>query len=345
MTVSPRERVLSTINGESYDRPPVAIFTQSVTVSQMDRKGIFWPEANYDPEMMSVLGASAAEMFGFEAVRAPFCLSVEAERLGCNIDKGKKDRTPMVKDHPYKLGLLEENNQFPFFIGSEEFISEGRPRTVIDAIDIMSKKYGEEYPVIAGTTGPLTLVGHLVSIEDLIMGTIIAPDESLKWVKLVEPLCRGYVQALSDAGADIIQMSEGAGSPDIIMPDMFEKFSGQFIRTCLSNVKGANSSLHICGDAEPILEKMVNTGVDCLSIEEKVDPYTAVERIGGKTILVGNIGAVSPLLMGTQSECRNVTAKIIDAGFDIIAPGCGVSPHTTDENLCSIVNAVKGMYD
>jgi [methyl-Co(III) methanol-specific corrinoid protein]:coenzyme M methyltransferase len=41
-----------------------------------------------------------------------------------------------------------------------------------------------------------------------------------------------------------------------------------------------------------------------ISIEEKGDSYMAVEMVGTKTVLVGNVGSVQPLFTGTAEETR-----------------------------------------
>ena len=101
--MTPRERVLAALRMEELDRPPVAVFTQSATIGQMEKVGVSWPDAHYDAKMMAKLGAAQAEVFGFEAVRAPFCLTAEAESLGLKVDKGRQDRTPMIKAHPFEM--------------------------------------------------------------------------------------------------------------------------------------------------------------------------------------------------------------------------------------------------
>lgn len=39
MSMTPRDRVLAAMRKEPLDRPPVAIFTQSATIGQMDKVG------------------------------------------------------------------------------------------------------------------------------------------------------------------------------------------------------------------------------------------------------------------------------------------------------------------
>ena len=45
---------------ESLDRPPVAIFTQSATLGQMEKTGAAWPEPNSEPLRPTSSASSAA---------------------------------------------------------------------------------------------------------------------------------------------------------------------------------------------------------------------------------------------------------------------------------------------
>ena len=342
MSMTPRERVLAAMKRETLDRPPVAVFTQSATIGQQKATGVYWPAAHSDAHMMATLGAAQATVFGFEAVRSSFCLTAEAERLGCVVDPGKQDRTPMLKKHPFNFDPMSGVYDEPSIMDPEEFVSGGRPKVVIDATRIMAKEHGDKYAVVAGNTGPFTLAGHLVSTENLVFGIMMEPTEVSKWVEAVTPVVKAYCQALSDAGADIIQMSEPSASTDLLSPDMFTEYSGKYVKKSLAKTKGADSVLHICGDTKPILDLMIETGVTGLSIEEKVDSAEAVKIVKGRAALVGNIGVVHPLLQGTPAECAEAAKRIAKAGFNIVSPGCGLSALIPDDNLKAIVKAVKG---
>lgn len=343
MSMTPRERVLAAMRMEKMDRPPAAVFTQCATIGQMDALGIYWPEAHSDPKLMAKLGAGQATVLGFEAVRSAFCLTAEAERLGCAVDPGKKDRTPMLKSHPHKFDPMSGEYDEPQIMDPDEFLKGGRVKTVIEATSIMAKEYGRDYAVIAGNTGPFTLAGHLVSTENLVFGILMAPEEVVKWLDAVNPIVKAYTQALSDAGADIIQMSEPSSSTDLLSPDMFIDYSGKYVKESLASVKDAYSVLHICGDTLPILDLMIDTGVTALSIEEKVDPVAGVKKANGRAALVGNIGVVSPLLQGTPADCAAQAKKVAEAGFNVISSGCGLSALIKNENLKAVSDTIKAL--
>ena len=329
---------------ESLDRPPVAIFTQSATLGQMEKVGAAWPEAHKNAELMAKLGAAQADVFGFECVRAPFCLTAESERLGATVQVDKKDAAPMIKEHPFHFDPMMGEYQDPSeMMPIEDFIKSGRVAVALEAMEIMKKSHGENYCIVAGNTGPFTLTGNLVNTENLVFGMMMAPEEVDKWVDAVNPYVTAYTHALMDAGADVVQCSEPSGSTDMLAPDMFEEAAGKHVRTALKPKDGKYTVLHICGDTLPILEQMVATGVTGISIEEKVKPEDAAAKVGGKTVLVGNVGSVRPLFQGTPEEVKEGALRSANAGFNVISSGCGIAVATPDANMEALVSAIKGM--
>ncbi len=344
MTMTPRERVLAAMKHESLDRPPVAIFTQSATLGQMEAVGAAWPEAHKDANLMAKLGCAQADVQGFECVRAPFCLTAETETLGARVQVDKKDAAPMIKEHPFHFDPMMGEYQDPSeMMPIEDFIKSGRVAVALEAMEIMKKSHGENYCIVAGNTGPFTLTGNLVNTENLVFGMMMAPEEVDKWVDAVNPYVTAYTHALMDAGADVVQCSEPSGSTDMLAPDMFEEAAGKHVRTALKPKDGKYTVLHICGDTLPILEQMVATGVTGISIEEKVKPEDAAAKVGGKTVLVGNVGSVRPLFQGTPEEVKEGALRSANAGFNVISSGCGIAVATPDANMEALVAAIKGM--
>lgn len=344
MTMTPRERVLAALKHESLDRPPVAIFTQSATLGQMDATGAAWPEAHKNADLMAKLGCAQADIQGFEAVRAPFCLTAEAETLGARVQVDKRDASPMIKEHPFKFDpMMGEYDDPATMMPVEDFLKSGRVAVAIEAIGKMQKSHGENYVVVAGNTGPFTLTGNLVNTENLVFGMMMAPEEVDKWVSAVNPYVTAYTQALHNAGADVVQCSEPSGSTDMLAPDMFDDAAGKHVAVCLKPHDDKYTILHICGDTLPILEKMAATGVTGISIEEKVKPEDAVAHVGGKTVLVGNVGSVRPLFQGTPEETYEAAQHSAKAGFNVISSGCGVAVATPDANMLAFSKAIKDL--
>jgi len=342
MTMSCRDRVLAAINQEELDRPPVAVFTTCDTIGMMKASGASWPEAHSDPKKMATLGCAQADYFGLESVRAGFCLTEEAEALGCPIDMGTDHSSPMLKGHRNRYDPIKKVYDEPDDLPDiDTFLKTKRVKTTIDAMGIMKKTHGEDYVVVGGNTGPFTLTGHLLNTENLVYSVWTEPKRAQKWVKAVAPYCRAFGEALLEGGADIVQMSEPSASTDILAPSDFPVQSGQFVKHALGDLDGY-SILHICGDSAPIIPFMYDTGVTGISIEEKVDPDKAVKIANKRGALVGNVGCSFPLYKGKPEDVIAAAKRSRDAGFNVISAGCGVPIGTPDDNIRALVKAIKG---
>jgi [methyl-Co(III) methanol-specific corrinoid protein]:coenzyme M methyltransferase len=331
--MTPRERVLAALDLKEVDRPPVVCFTQSATVDVMDAVKIYWPDAHTDAHKMADLAIGVPKVLGLESVRLPYCLTVEAEIMGCTVDLGKQDRTPMVKKHAFESDSA--------VAVPKNVTGMGRMKTVIEATKIAKQKAGKEYPIIVGTTGPVTIAGHLVGTENLLLWMITEPDAVKKFVDVAAKLEKEYVTALAKAGADVIVMSDPSSSTDMLSGELFDQYSKPSIMEAFSDIGKTKSVLHICGNTTALLDNMIATGANGLSIEEKVTPEDAVRLVGGRAALVGNIGVVRPLLQGTPQECYEHTKRVKEAGFNLIAPGCGLAARVPKVNIEAMVKAAK----
>ena len=128
-------------------------------------------------------------------------------------------------------------------------------------------------------------------------------------------------------------MSEPSASWDMLSPDLFDTFALPNLKKVYKRMDDTMSILHICGNMLPMLDNMIGTGCTGCSIEEKTDPYQAVKKANKRSALIGNVGVVRPLLQGTPEDVRVMTEKSIDAGFDVISAGCGLSALIKKENL------------
>jgi [methyl-Co(III) methanol-specific corrinoid protein]:coenzyme M methyltransferase len=137
-------------------------------------------------------------------------------------------------------------------------------------------------------------------------------------------------------------MSDPSASTDMMSAEMFDEFAKPYIKETFAGAEGAKKILHICGNTTVLLDHMIATGADGLSIEEKVNPFEAVKIVDNRCALVGNMGVVRPLLQGTPDDCRQAALQIKEAGFNIVAPGCGLAARVPKANIEAMVKAVKG---
>jgi [methyl-Co(III) methanol-specific corrinoid protein]:coenzyme M methyltransferase len=337
--MTPRERVLRALACKEVDRPPVAGMTTAATTELMDYAGSAWPEVHTNAKLMTKLGLAAYPFFGLESARIPYCLTYEAQALGCEVFLGKKNSTPMVKSNPLK-DRIDEDLVLP---KASEIRKLARNGVILDAAKAMKEGAGKELPTILGVTGPFTIAGHLVGTENLLLWIVTEPEKTHKIVKFAAEYERMWLQEVEKLHLDMIQMSEPSASWDMVSPEWFDEFAGPYVRRAFEGLEETKKVLHICGNMTPMLEQMVKTGADGLSIEEKSDPYKSVVIVNGRAALIGNVGVVRPLLQGTPEDVRKAALRSADAGFNIISAGCGLSALIPKQNILAMVNAIKGI--
>ncbi|NHV45461.1 MAG: MtaA/CmuA family methyltransferase [Candidatus Verstraetearchaeota archaeon] len=326
--MSPKERTFKILEGEKVDRPSVLSVTQTGTVELMEASNAYWPDANFNAELMAKLAIVGHTIANLEGIRIPFCLTVLAESMGCIIDKGRIDRQPSIAKTLYDQGKTPN---------VENLLDSYRIHVVLDAIHKI-KEMNFNVPLIVGFEGPTTLAGHLLGVERLCLMMIRKPEEVKSYIEKAEEACVIYAKELIKEGADIIVVADPTASPSVLSPKMFEKFSKEPLKSIAKLTK--RSVLHICGNATPILNHMAECGFSGLSIEEKVDLKTAKSILKDKKVaIIGNVPSAGVLLNGTEEEVYNVAKQAIASGVDILAPSCGIAPHTPTRNIKAMVRA------
>ncbi len=304
----------------------------------MDKCGAYWPQSHFDAEKMATLAIAGHELTGLEAVRYPYDNTDIPQTLGCTIMEGSFDTQPSIIEHPYKN--VEEAKDF---VIPENLLECERVTTMLKTTDILKEKVSDDIPIVAGMLGPAALTLSIVGAENYLMWTLTEPDTLKELIILNTDICIEYANALLDHGADVLCLPDSEAGPELIPPSFFESFILPEYKRLTAAIKGP-SIAHICGDATDILELLTTSGFDGISIEEKVSMAHAKQLIGDKACLIGNVAPVGTLLGMGPEDVKEQAKQCIEDGTDVLAPGCGVAPHTSIANLKALVAARDEYY-
>lgn len=155
-------------------------------------------------------------------------------------------------------------------------------------------------------------------------------------------------EKLIKADIDAFYIGDPSASSSLISPQHFEQFCfpgyQKFCRHFAD--KDILIYIHICGNANPILEMMAETGAH---VVEPLDPMGGVEvldakaRIGNKVALMGGVSPLT-LLQGSVEDVQAETITKCREGGPygyILASGDMVPPTTPLENLQAMVNVAR----
>src|SRR5512140_3844430 len=124
-----KERMLAALAGKPVDRLPVFSANQTGTYPLMDATGAEWPEAHMKAEPMAKLAAGAHTVFGFDAVRVPYCQTMESEALACTVKYAGREGVPRIDVHASQL------SDEPAYL--YDFLSRGRIRELLKAVSLL----------------------------------------------------------------------------------------------------------------------------------------------------------------------------------------------------------------
>lgn len=327
------ERVMSVINHKPPDRIPCFAANSTVTYDQMEKVNAFWPEGHEKGETMARQAMAAHTVLGFDAVRVPFCQTMEAEALGCTLKSGGSEGIPGI-DHPSPYAL-DDNPVFPV-----DFLSRGRIPELLKAVRILKDELAGEVPVIAGIIGPFTIAAALLGMVPLLKASYKTPEKMIPFLEVGEKAGTILANALVQAGADIICCEDMTASPDMMAPKTYKAYELEYQRRQFEAIS-VPKILHICGKLDAIAELVGQTGADILSIEPKTDLKNMRLKCGPDMLLMGGVDTATTLFSGDAAAVRQACKVSIEGGVQILAPGCSISPGTPFENLLAIVDVAK----
>jgi [methyl-Co(III) methanol-specific corrinoid protein]:coenzyme M methyltransferase len=316
---------------EKTDRPPASVPTQNAIEEVMVESGYYWPKAQQSAYEMAGLAWACHEISGIESVRVPFDLTVEAEAMGCAVRFGDEPTTPPL------ASPLKANEMDRLTIASP--YKDGRMPEVLKAIEILKEKTLDEIPLIVAIATPFEILSSTMDFEEIAMYFIEDPGFLKAQLAKMTEVSISYASAAVKAGADIIFLADGTSQS--IGPPYFKEFSFPDTKELASAID-VPTILHICGNPTAILPLMADTGVSALSIDKPVDITKAIELVGDKVALVGNIAPMT-LLNGGPEEIVKEVQDAIDKGVNVVAPGCGILPTTPLAHVKAYVNHVKGL--
>jgi MtaA/CmuA family methyltransferase len=302
----------------------------------MKATGAFWPEANNNPLLMARLAKAAHTIAGIESIRVPFDVSVDATAFGAITGKEGIDRQPAILEAPIKTPQALDKALVP------DPTKDGRAPVVLDSIKLLAKEF-PKIPVICAIVSPFMLAGQLRGSQEAIMDVAMKPVFMKGILEKATEWDIAFALAALEAGADVIALIDATSSGDVLGPRQYSEFAMPYQKRVIDAVRKADgySILHICGKTAKNMPFMIQTGANGISVDQQMDIGWVKEQLKGKVATIGNVSPTSTLLFKKPEDVTAEAYRCMDAGTDILAPGCGFAPETPLENMKALAKAAQ----
>lgn len=337
------ERCMAAIRSQEVDRIPLDLHNFQMCA---EHSGLSYAEFVLDPERMAYMHVQMQAKFGHDLLLVENGTASLAEAMGCQIIY-RDDISPVA--HGAAIQDLAEVSSLEI---SKECLKSPLVSANIETVRLLRKKLGNRVMIMGrGDQGPFSLATQMYGMDRLLMDLLDEECEEqchnlLKKCTEVNIL---YCGALLEAGAHITSLGDSTAGPDVLSPSMYEEFALPYEKAVIDSVHAQSGllSLHICGNATSIVDKMVLTGADVLEIDQETDMETAYQAAKGKCALLGQISPTSLMNKEPEDVAAETRAMLEKVGGKsakgiILGPGCALGGTTPYENIRAMIQQVTG---
>jgi len=339
--LTPLEKIRKAVRLE--EQSPVPVVPQ-ITYTTYQLTGVKMLEAIKDPKKMSQALIAGFEEIGYDAIYSGWesSFNIMAEAIGCKMNFPEDDVPSVAK------GIIEKKEDIEKILVPDPYKSPGLA-IHLETLQLIRKHVGPDVPLFNYIPGPLTLAGLLMGTDRLMINIIKNPEMVKLACGLTTDAAKAFALAKIESGGDVMVVADPTASGSLISPAMFEQFALPYLKEMFSAIseKGAISSLHICGNTTPLLEKLVETGAEIIEIDYVVNMEDAKKRVGNRVCIQGNVDPSKVMLLGTPDDVYRASERCIREGSKgggfILSTGCEVPLNAPVENVKAMVRAAKEM--
>jgi len=269
---------------------------------------------------------------------------VNAEAMGARVGFPDDDQ-PAAGLGPALIQSPEDLDAIP----PPDVTRHGRWPAMLEAVRLVRQQLGDDVCLVACFDQyPFSLASQLLGLNRM----MLAIFDDRPFVERVMEKCLeytlAYAVALAEAGADIL--SGGDSPAGLIGPRSYREVAQPLEKRLIERLKErvrVPVSLHICGNATPLLADMAATGADILEIDYPVAIEDAAQILGSSVALWGNLDPVGLLAQADADtvyrETQALLRRVRQCGIRrfVVSSGCTLAMETPEENLDAFFAAAR----
>jgi uroporphyrinogen decarboxylase len=227
-----------------------------------------------------------------------------------------------------------------------------------EELAMLIRRFGKTHSIVGGVSssvfeGPWYLRGMDQFLQDM----LVNKDYAHRLIDIVADFHLKAGLRLVRMGCDILLAGDDVGTQDrmLISPELFREFIKPRYAKLFGEYKSASPDLkiaaHICGYIEPIIDDLIEVGVDVLNPVQPLamDPARLKKRFGKSLSFWGAVDDQKVLPFGSpadvEAEVRLRIAQLAPGGGYILCPSHNLQPTTPMENVRAFYRAAERYRD
>lgn len=329
---TPKERAIKAFKGQAPDRIPVCAFL-----------GGTWP--------INSTGESLKTLAGNSHKTAQILYEVN-ERLDNDIITVGTGSTPFIfkalgakvrfnqKGSPDILSEVISDEKDLEKVGAIRIHDDPDIQWMLEYVKILFSLFDDQRLILSSVRGPFTIASQLYGVERFSRALYKNSDLAHRMLEFATCLIIDFIKPfLAKDASHGVSISDPSSSGDLISRKHFEEFAAPYLKRVLQEVDRYQGFklLHICGNVSDRLVEIADTGINCLSVDAKVDIAEAKAEIGGRVCIAGNVDPVKILNFGSEREIYHESLHCLEQGAKnggfVLMPGCDLAPGVPEKNI------------
>ena len=329
-----KERLAAYLAGEKVDRRPNLTIVGSAVCRFADGgKGMDIETYCKDWRKMADAAAAAAREYKLDFIQIASDLLREAEGYGTEVSYFPH-KLPTAKK--YALSDISEAASLRTLRAAEI----PRLYDLVKAAEYALADPNVDPMVLC--VGPMTVAGNVRGVQDLLMDMYDEPELCAGLLDTVTETTLDFISCLTSVGVKYAYVADPVAS--LVSPSVYEEFILPEHKKIFSRMAelGITGRLHMCGNTTAILPYSSGCGAKIIDVDHIVNFAEALDIVGDRCILNGNIDPVSDVYSCDYTHTREAllgVAKSAGGRRAMFMPGCELPTDTDTANLLAIHDA------
>ena len=267
-------------------------------------------------------------------------LSIEAEAFGAKC-------TYHTDDIPTITGQLISTQEEADALAVPE-LGAGRTGKVLRALG-KTLTLVNDRPVFANCTGPFSLAGRLMDVNEVLLMTYEEPEVVHAVLEKCTQFLLTYIGAMKDLGANGVIMAEPLAG--LMSAHAMKEFSSDYVRRIVDALQDKNFVIvyHNCSNAiEKKADAIVATGARMYHFGEGADMWQLLNILPRDVIVMGNISPSAVFLCDSTDkmaiDTQTLLRKCMIFENFMISSGCDIPANTPLQNIDKFFEVINLGY-
>ncbi len=331
-----KERVQAALEGKWTDRRPVMLHNFMMAARE---EGLSMKEFGENPQAAARAFIHAAEKYDIDGLLIDVSTAILAGSLGVPVDYPEDEP---ARTHGGLISSLEEVQDLPSVdVAQDEGIQHW-----LEITRIVKDYFGEEKYIRGNCDqAPFSLASMVRGSQELMTDLLLDPERVHQLLKYTTEAGLQFIRLMAETGAHMVSNGDSVAGPEMIPPEFYREFAFPYEKKLVDEAHrlGLAYTLHVCGDAEVILEDLVQTGADALELDYLTDIQKIYDHCHSTTLMIGNLDPSGVLNFGTPELVKKKTLELLEIYRDsprlMINAGCAIPPNTPPENIRAMIEA------